>query len=327
MGTVKVRGWSGAIWDLAESQHGVVSRAQLIGLGMSEEAIRQRLKNGRLHRVMVGVYAIGRPQLDERGRWMAAVLACGPSALLARRSAAALWGIRKPTASPIEVVIPAALRRRRSGLLVYRRLETHSLVANSGRGVNRETESRFLWRSFDNIPVTSPLITLVDLATCLPTGQLETSVVEADHLGLVDPEQLRSDLDLLARRPGLARLRRLLDTATHTLATTELERLFLPLVAKAGLPAPTTQQQLGPNRVDFLWPHLGLVVETDSLRYHRTAFRQSADKRRDNANARLGLVTLRFTHGHVRYEPSYVLGELRATAKALTREAGISLGS
>jgi hypothetical protein len=327
MGTVKVRGWSGAIWNLAESQHGVVSRAQLVGLGMSQEAIRQRLGNGRLHRVMAGVYAIGRPQLDERGRWMAAVLACGPSALLARRSAATLWGIRKATPGPIEVVTPAAVRRRRSGLHVYRRLETHSLVARCGRGDARDAECHLLWRKVDGIPVTSPTIVLVDLATCLPDGQLEASVSEADHLELVEPVQLRADLDRLGRRPGLVRLRRLLDTATHTLTTTELERLFLPLVARAGLPAPTTQQQLGPNRVDFHWPGLGLVVETDSLRYHRTAFKQSADKRRDNANARLGLITLRFTHGHVRYDPAYVLGELRATARTLDRKAGPSLGS
>jgi very-short-patch-repair endonuclease len=63
-----------------------------------------------------------------------------------------------------------------------------------------------------------------------------------------------------------------------------------------------------------------LVVETDSLRYHRDAFKQSADKKRDNTNARSGFVTLRFSHRHVRYEPAYVLSELRAVARTLQRK-------
>ncbi len=326
MGTVKVREWAGEAWDLAEAQHGVVTRAQLIGLGIGEEAIRQRLANGRLHRVMAGVYAVGRPRLDERGQWMAAVLACGPMALLGRRSAAALWEIHRPAPGVPEVVIPTSARRRRPNIWVYWRAETHSLLATNGRGDDGSEECPLLWQLIGGIPVTSPLMTLVDLATCLSTGQLEAAVSEADHLNLIDPEELRIKLDLLARRPGVTRLRCLLDMATHTLTTTQLERRFLPLVAKAGLPAPTTQHRLGKNRVDFHWADLGLVVETDSLRYHRTAFKQSADKRRDNANARLGLITLRFTHRHVRYEPGYVVTELRTVARALHAKRGRSLG-
>jgi hypothetical protein len=328
MGTVKARDWAGRVWELATEQHGVVSRGQLLELGMGEEAIRHRLANGRLHKVMPGVYAVGRPDLDQHGRWSVAVLACGPEALLSHRSAAALWGIRRPWRGPIEVVVPAHVTRRRPGLRVYRRLETHTLLSEMQAEAKWATEasgemgletpgSKLLWRRVDGILVTGPVVTLVDLATCLTRGELEAAVSEADHLDLVDPEELRAALDLLARRPGLAKLRRLLDIAIHVLTTTALERRFLPLVARAGLPAPATQRQLSGNRVDFHWPELGLVVETDSLRYHRTAFKQSADKKRDNANARSGLVTIRFSHGHVRYEPHYVLAELRAVASAL----------
>lgn len=333
MGAPIVREWAGGLWELANRQHGVVSRAQLAALGMSDGAIRHRLANGRLHRLMPGVYAIGRRQVGKRGRWMAAVLACGPQALLSHRSAAALWRIRKPGPGQVEVVVPASVCRRPSDIRVYRRLETHSLVGSpvsppdlaGGEGTGGGGAS--LWRKVGEIPVTAPAIVLVDLASCLPTGQVEAAVIEADQLGLIDPEELRAFLDLLARRPGLVRLRRLLDAATATLTTTELERRFLPLVARAGLPPPTTQRQLGKHRVDFLWPELELVVETDSLRYHRTAFRQASDKRRDNANARLGLATLRFSHGQVRYEPGYVLGELRGIARVrrAKREGSLSL--
>jgi hypothetical protein len=337
MATAKARAWATGVWRLAEEQHGVVTRKQLLGLGMSPEAIRQRLANGRLHRTMAGVYAIGRPQLDQRGRWMAAVLACGPGALLSHRSAAALWGIQRRHSGLVEVTIPPEQRVRRPGIRVHRLLEPVAAVAIdspweatmlkvnphllSGTSDGPSASPRgwsYRWR-LDGIRVTGPIPTLVDLAASSARGATEAAVNEADHLDLIDPEHLRVGIDLLPRRPGSARLRALLDQASHALSTTELERLFLPLAHEAGLPLPSSQVQLGAHRVDFIWPRLDLVVETDSLRYHRTAFKQSADKRRDNANARRGLTTLRFTHGQVRYEPSYVKAELVGYVRALAK--------
>ena len=319
MGTVRVRSWSKGLWELQRRQHGVVTHEQLRELGMSAGAIRQRRENGRLHRLGTGVYAVGRPELGMKGRWMKATLQCGPHSLLSHRSAAALWGIRKPEPGPIEVIVPPHLARRRPGIRV-RRIAAPPTARAVGEGLVGFGPDPRRWcyrRPIDNIPVTGPIVVLVDLAAQLPLGQVEAAVNEADHLDLVDPETLRASLDWLPYRPGRRRLCALLDRATCTLTTSELERRFLPLVREAGLPAPDTQQQLGRHRVDFHWEKLGLVVETDSLRYHRTAFKQDADKRRDNRNMRLGLATLRFTHGHVRYEPRYVRTELRTTAAAL----------
>src|SRR6476646_9429865 len=86
-------------WELAARQHGVVARRQLLELGMSRRSIEHRIAIGRLHLVSRGVYAVGRPHLTSYGRWMAAVLSCGPEAVLSHHSAAALWGIR-PTHKP-----------------------------------------------------------------------------------------------------------------------------------------------------------------------------------------------------------------------------------
>jgi hypothetical protein len=299
MGRATPQPWAGDVWRLADRQHGVVTREQLLALGMGARSIEHRLANGRLHSVMRGVYAVGRPGLDKRGWWMAAVLACGPEALLSHRSAAALWGIRRARKveirrGDIHVVVPRGNSKLRPGIRAHRR---HDHAAPRRREV-------------DGIPVTHPVATLVDLAAGLPDGQLEAAVNEADHLRLVDPERLRNEIDALPRWLGSGRLRRLLDKPTITLATTELERLFLPLAFKAGLPAPLTQARLDGYRVDFYWPDLGIVVETDSLRYHRTPFRQASDKRRDNAHAGSGLTTLRFTHGQVLHEPAYVLKTL-----------------
>jgi predicted transcriptional regulator of viral defense system len=300
----KLRVRSAEVWKLADTQHGVVSRSQLADLGMSPAAIRHRLARGRLHRLMPGIYVVGRPKVEDRGRWMAAVLACGPGALLSHRSAAALAGICKPWPGPVEIVVPASVVRRPPGIKVYRRRMVADLEPLRPRLV-------------DDIPVTAPAVTLVDLATCLGTGQLEAAVNEADHRNLIDPEALRAAIDLLSRRPGARRLRTLLDTASHALTTTALERYFLPLAHKAGLPLPQTQAPLGGHRVDFYWPELGLIVETDSLRYHRTPFKQAADKRRDNKHAGSGLTTLRFTHWQVQHEPDYVRKELRSVAHLL----------
>lgn len=78
-----------AVAALARSQWGVVTRPQMLGLGLGEGAVRHRLRAHRLRRLHRGVYAVGHDALRAEGRWMAAVLACGPGAVLGFRSGAA----------------------------------------------------------------------------------------------------------------------------------------------------------------------------------------------------------------------------------------------
>jgi len=119
-------------------------------------------------------------------------------------------------------------------------------------------------------------------------------------------------LDTTRRRPGIGRLRRLLDSATFSLTDSELERRFLRLLAASQLPRPKTQVWLNGYRVDFYWPELGLVVETDGLRYHRTPSQQKADRLRDQIHTAAGLTVLRFTAAQVRFEPSQTAATLSA---------------
>jgi very-short-patch-repair endonuclease len=292
----------------------VVARSQLLGLGLNARAIEHRIAKGRLHRVWRGVYAVGRADLSERGRWMAAVLRCGPEALLSHRSAGALWGIVAPppqndissssrigasNSRPIDVTIPHNAYRRVAGIRIHRRVELGP-------------EHR---REVDGIPVTDLVSTLFDLASCLPTWQLERAINEADRLDLIDPEALRAAIDRLPRRPGLARLRNLLDRKTRT--DSGLESRFLPLARQAGLPAPETQVWLNGFRVDFHWPDLGLVVESDGWRYHRTPSQQAKDHRRDQVHTAAGLTALRFGEEQIRYEPEEVRKTLAAVAARL----------
>jgi very-short-patch-repair endonuclease len=232
---------------------------------------------------------------------MAAVLACGDGAVLSHSSAAALWRIGFEKRNLIEASLPSLSRRRRPGSRIHRRpsLATRDCTTRHG------------------IPVTTPVQTLIDLSLRLDRRGLERAINEADKYDLVHPPELREALDERIGEPGVAKLRHILDRRTFRLTKEELERRFLSLARKAGLPTPLTGQWVSEFEVDFHWPDLGLVVETDGLRYHRTPAEQARDRLRDQAHTAAGLTQLRFTHEQVRYEPDYVRAILAQTASRL----------
>jgi very-short-patch-repair endonuclease len=146
----------------------------------------------------------------------------------------------------------------------------------------------------------------------LRSEELETAVNEADRARLVSPEVLRSAASDRSRLHGIAAIRAVLDRRTFRLTDSELERRFLRLIDRAGLTRPLTQRRVNGFRVDFYWPELALVVETDGLRYHRTPGQQARDRIRDQKHAAAGLIPLRFTHAQVVFEAERVIETLRA---------------
>jgi very-short-patch-repair endonuclease len=246
------------------------------------------------------VYAVGRPDLTQSGHWMAAVLAAGPDSFLSHRTAAALWGIRRGRTRTgtgfIDVTVEDHRRPRSDGV----RLHRVRVLAAEDRAQR------------DGIPVTSPIRTLIDLALLLSPRELEAAINEADRIGLVDPERLRSAVEGRMGQHGVGPLRAVLDRRTFSLTDSELERSFLRLVQRAGLPRPLTQQRVNGFRVDFYWPELGLIAEADGLRYHRTAAQQSRDRIRDQKHAAHGLIVLRFSHAQVAFDSDRVVMTLRA---------------
>lgn len=297
---------SAAAWALAGRQHGIVTRRDLLGLGFTPEAIQHRLAKGRLHRVGRGIYAVGWPNLTRERRWMAAVLACGEGAALSHRSAASLWKIGTERDGVVEVSVRRRCEHRRHGLLVRSRpsLAEHELVEHEG------------------IPVTHPVQTLVDLATEVGPMQLERAVNEADKHDLVSPEELREALEDFKGEPGVRALRALLDQHTFRLSDSDLETLFRSIATATGLPPPQTKATVNGFEVDFFWPDLGLVVETDGLRYHRTPFAQARDRIRDQTHTAAGLTCLRFTHRQVKFEAIHVRRVLTRTVHRLRDTAG-----
>jgi very-short-patch-repair endonuclease len=290
------------VWALVARQHGVVARRQLLELGLSPRAIEHRLARGRLHLLTRGVYAVGRPEIGRQGDWMAAILACGPGSALSHSSAAALWGIvRDHPGASIDVSVPFDSFNHPPKIRVHRRYGLRSADLTK----------------MGAIPLTAPIRTLLDLAAQLDSARLERAVNEADRLDLIDPEGLRTALGGYRGERGVARLRTLLDQRTFRLTDSELERKFLPIVAKSGLPVPLTRQRVNGFRVDFYWPDLGLVVETDGLRYHRTPAQQARDRVRDQAHTAAGVTPLRFTHEQICFEESHVRETLVTVAQRL----------
>jgi very-short-patch-repair endonuclease len=235
---------------------------------------------------------------------VAALLTCGEASCLSHGSAVALYGIGGEERG-IELSAPRWLRLERRGITIHRR---------RGLTLDHVCEHR-------GIRVTVPALTLVDYASCHERNEIERAVNDADKRDLIDPETLRIAVDDFAGWPGVPLLRDVLDRLTFTLTDSELERWFLPIARRAGLPPPLTQQWLHGYRVDFYWPELGLVVETDGLRYHRTPAQQGRDRRRDQAHTAAGLTVLRFTHQQIRYERVSVESTLHAVAARLRAQS------
>ncbi len=284
-----------------------MARRQLLALGFSARAIEHRVKTGRLYPVARGIYAVGWPELTQERRWMAAVLACGDGATLSHRSAAALWEIGTERVGCVDISVRRRCELRRPGLCIRGRptLAPEDVVTRNG------------------IPVTTPARTMVDLGTELGSLALERAVNEADKRDLIDPETLRSRLDDYAGEPGSRVLRELLDKRTFRLSDSALEVLFRPIAAEAGLPPPLTKQRVNGFEVDFYWPDLRLIVETDGLRYHRTPATQARDAQRDRAHVLAGMTPLRFTHYEIKHEPERVRSELTRAAATLRSASDI----
>ncbi|MBB4662596.1 hypothetical protein BDZ31_002182 [Conexibacter arvalis] len=265
----------------------MVSRQQLEQAGLSAQQVRTRMGDGRLVRLHRGVYAVGHDRLREEGRWLAAVMACGPGALLSHRSAAVLHGLRPAWRGAIEVTT-GWHRAASAGVCVHARRRLAPADGAVVRGV----------------PVTTVERTLVDLADVLRPEQLRSALVRAEEARSADVREIERALGRLRGRPGrghaalldaLAEMRERGGDRTRS----DLEELFLSLVARAGLPRPRTNVWFpspdgGGVEVDAVWRDERVAVELDSWRHHRGRDAFERDRRKANALLLAGWTVLRF---------------------------------
>lgn len=292
------------IAGLATRQHGVLALWQLVEIGLSASGVRKRAARGNLHRIHRGVYAVGHPKLTGYGHWMAAVLACGPRAVLSHRSTAGLWGIRPDNRRKSDVSIPSPSVRPRAAIEVHRSV---TLTADDVTTV-------------EGIPCTTIARTLVDLGDVLDRRAVERAVEQAEVLRLFDLREIEQAIERAGPRLGTGLLSSVLKNLDGpTLTESELEEAFLALCREAVLPTPEVNAWMtlsdgSPIKVDFLWRKERLAVETDRHPFHRTRQSGDRDARRDVLLRLAGFEPVRFTGRQVVFEKEWVTRSLLALA-------------
>jgi very-short-patch-repair endonuclease len=287
----------GRLGALAAAQHGCVSLEQMLALGLSERAVHQRVTAGRLHRVHQRVYSLEPELRDTRARFMAAVLACGPGAILSHRSAGELWGILEPRDdedAPIHVFAPNRRGRSPAGIAAHRNRSLASGDRTVLHGIRCTTVSR----------------TLLDFAAEASIKELKRAVAQAEVRGILRHSLAREQIRRNRGRRGVARFRLVLDSIHPDTKRTrsELEVMFLELCSTASLPRPevNTRLRVAADRrleVDFLWRQARLVVEADSRRFHDTDSAFLTDRQREQALQLAGWRVSHCTWEQVEREP------------------------
>jgi hypothetical protein len=269
--------------------------AQLLELGFSRDAVRARVRAGRLLRLHRGVYAVGHLALTSRSRELAAVLACGPQALLSHRSAGRLWGILHSSTARIEITAPRS-RGPREGILVHR-----------SRAIGEEDRARI-----DAIPVTSLARTVVDLAEVLSESRLGDAVNEAEVQHLFDLCAIEAALERLPGRAGHRRLRRVLAAyqPERIISRREAQRMLSELCLRHGLPPALTDAGVAGHEADMFWPEAWLAVEFDGFAVHGTRRAFHRDRRKDRRLAALGVHVVRVTWQDLRSDGRELAAEL-----------------
>jgi very-short-patch-repair endonuclease len=276
--------------EVAFRQHGVVARRQLIELGLRPGAIDRRLAAGRFLPLYRGVYALGHKALSMRGRWMAAVLACGPDAVLSHRDAAALWGVRSVSGTRIDVTAQT------------RSHAPHGITLHRARLAPQDRTTR------EHIPTTSLARTFLDLASRSPLDAVVRALEEAERQRLIDMRHVYATLETANGHPGSGRLAQAINAyePRHLRTRSDLERAFLQLCANAGLPKPQVNARLGAYEVDVVWSDQRLVVELDAYGTHGSRRSFESDRIRDATLLQAGYRTLRVTGLRLEREPEAV---------------------
>ena len=277
-----------AVSRLAKEQHRNITRQQLLTLGLGGTAIRNRVHIGLLHRTRFpGVYAVGTPAITPHERAYAAILACGPTAILAGASAMVLNGIWHRWEEPFEITITKGDRRPK-GTKVHR---------------SRTISPQDIKRQY-GIPVTSPARTFYDIEPRLTDDQLMRTMNRALHDHILRKDALN---ELLTRLPN----ERLAFFLGAPPSDSPPEDEFLPFCDAYEIPRPIMHARIGRYTVDAHWPEPTLIAELDGWNFHNTEFDFENDRQRDADNLEDQHATIRVTRRRMKREPTKVARQLK----------------
>lgn len=278
---------------LAARQETMITHAQLIDLGVAAGSVASAVGLGRLYRVHQGVYSIVPPAARPRlAAERAAILACGPAAVVSHWSAAWLHGLSERRPETVQITVVGERGRRRRGLDVHRT-----------RVLERPDRTRV-----GGLPATTVVRTLIDLSPALADGQLEPLLDRA--LRTASHAAVRSALQRAKGRPGTERVRALLDPNRPSAdAWSAAERRLLELIRTSGLPQPECNVPLGDHgRVpDLLWRVERVIVEYESWEFHSGPASFHDGHERHNELTALGYQVIHVTWRVLSRHPERVL--------------------
>ncbi len=269
---------------LAKRQRGYVTRPQVAKLGLSLDAIKRRIRSGRLIPVYSGVYAVGHlPTLPQDCAY-GALLACGPTAVLSHGTAACVWGIWRRWEMPFEVT--TANKRARNGIRVHRaRLDRRDITTQIG------------------LRVTTAARTVFDIAPRLTETGLRRAIADLRRPGHLHIHQLADLLERLPRSPGARRVRPLIDVPRGNPTRSDLEDRYLAFAGRWGLPRPETNVWVAGREVDIWYPEERVIVELDGWDFHSDRESFEDDRDEDATALALGIATIRVTDPRMRNSP------------------------
>lgn len=285
---------------LASHQHGVFTREQARGVGVSSSAVSKRIARGAL--IVVGGTTLRLPgqDLTWHGRLTAGLLELGPSALVTGAAAAQLLELDGFDNDDVEFHVPRSLRRRQT----------------IGRVSSSESITRLDRIAVDDIQCTSATRTVVEI---LRTGTREEAGRALDSAclkRLTAHSAVRRRLDELGRqgRPGVATFEELTRVGV---VESWLERRFVEVLERFDLPVPTLQQRhqlpgVGIARVDFEYPLWRVIVEVGGRRGYLSVDERRRQERRRNALQLEGRTIYFFTHDDVVADEHYVVDTVRS---------------
>ena len=289
--------------DLATRQHGVVSAAQLRVLGFARSTVDGWTAAGRLQRVHRGVYAVGHCRLTWNGFCFAALLACAP-ARASHSTAGWLLGILRTRPGTFDLTTPTRRHSKPQFRLHFSRLQPADCDSSEG------------------IPITALPRTLLDLAAALPDSRLDGALERAEERDLLDLHAIEELLGRAGHHPGVGKLRRALEIyrPDPALTRSRVEKRFLALVRRAGLPAPATNFSVGGFELDAYWAAERFAVELDVYGTHGSAAAFERDRQRQDDLLLLGVQMIRVTGLRLKREPAATIARVAEHLERRRRE-------
>ena len=282
-----------AILLFADRQRGVIEHSQLLRCGLDRHAIRRLIRSGWLRPVFRGVYLVGHAAPVEYWRETAAILAYGKCAMLAAQTSLVMWKvIEVEPDAPLHVAVVGRNCRSIDGVVFHRVRKLDQCDV----GV------------CERLRVTMPARALLEAAHDLGAHETEKAVDEALALGLVDRPALIAVTKRYPGHRGVRIIRALADpNRASEITASQAEAALREILRKAKAPPSQTQYRIGPYRADRCWPELKLIIEVDSVQFHRDRKRMESDNARQDYLRRLGYTVIRFARRQVVYEPEWVL--------------------